>query len=327
MRNKMHIYVFLSVVISLCGILTIACQKKDVIIPTGTWTSKADMPTPRENLCVVTLNNKIYALGGMNRPSGNTSIVEVYDPLTNSWSNAAPLPAASADMGAAELNGKIYVVGGSNDRSALWEYNPIANIWRTEITDTSDLEPLPTPRSGLAVTVLNGEIYAIGGSDENNNPLATVEAYNPVTKQWTIKAPLSVPRMFLGAATVNGKIYAFGGLNNANGQFFKVLEEYNPASNTWTKKAKMPHGRENFGWGVINNKIYVVGGYDYVPLGSLDIYAPSSDTWLHDVPMPTTRGGVRSGVAYGKLYAIGGLSKIEPENYFQIQANEEFTLK
>src|SRR3989442_12645885 len=67
--------------------------------------------------------------------------------------------------------------------------------------------PMPTPRTGLAVGVVNGILYAVGGSaksGKNNNYLNTVEAYDPATNRGTAKAPMLAPRASFGVGDVNG---------------------------------------------------------------------------------------------------------------------------
>jgi len=53
-----------------------------------TWTSLAPMPTPRMDLGLAVVNNKIYAIGGQTG-RGLSDIVldtnEMYNPATNTW--------------------------------------------------------------------------------------------------------------------------------------------------------------------------------------------------------------------------------------------------
>ena len=60
---------------------------------------------------------------------------------------------------------------------------------------------------GVAVAVLNGYLYAIGGSD-GQCPLNTVERYDPRKNAWTAMAPMSTRRKHLGCAVFNNQIYA-----------------------------------------------------------------------------------------------------------------------
>jgi N-acetylneuraminic acid mutarotase len=64
-----------------------------------------------------------------------------------------------------------------------------------------------TRRLGVAVAVLNGYLYAIGGSD-GQCPLNTVERYDPQKNCWTVMASMSTRRKHLGCAVYNNMIYA-----------------------------------------------------------------------------------------------------------------------
>lgn len=70
--------------------------------------------------------------------------------------------------------GLIYVVGGiSNEGVELRSvevYDPISKRW-------SELAPMGTRRAYLGVAALNDCIYAVGGWNEAQDALATVEKY------------------------------------------------------------------------------------------------------------------------------------------------------
>jgi hypothetical protein len=72
---------------------------------------------------------------------------------------------------------------------------------------------MPTARNYLAVGVVNGTLYAVGGYD-GTAYLDTVEAYNPSTDTWTSVASMPTARELLGAVVVNGILYAVGGVNS-----------------------------------------------------------------------------------------------------------------
>lgn len=58
---------------------------------------------------------------------------------------------------------------------------------------------MTTRRLGVAVAVLGGFLYAIGGSD-GQTPLNTVERFDPRSNKWTVVAPMSTRRKHLGCA-------------------------------------------------------------------------------------------------------------------------------
>lgn|SRR5437667_9891332 len=64
----------------------------------------------------------------------------------------------------------------------------VSDCWTTKA-------PLATPRHHLAVGVVNGVLYAVGGyGGYYGPPLNVVEAYNPVANAWATKAPMPTPR-------------------------------------------------------------------------------------------------------------------------------------
>lgn len=105
---------------------------------------------------------------------------------------------------------------------------------------------MPTPRLGLAVSAVNGKLYAIGGVDldGNNNlrALSVMEEYDPKTDNWVRRKDMPTSMWFLGANAVDGKIYAIGGATN--GAIYTTVEEYDPSNDTWKRKADMPTARD-----------------------------------------------------------------------------------
>jgi kelch-like protein 20 len=79
-------------------------------------------------------------------------------------------------------------------------YDPKENKW-------TKVASMMTRRLGVAVAVLNGYLYAIGGSD-GQCPLNTVERYDPRKNCWTVMASMSTRRKHLGCAVYNNMIYA-----------------------------------------------------------------------------------------------------------------------
>lgn len=146
---------------------------------------------------------------------------------------------------------------------------------------------MPTPRCSLAVAVLDGKIYAIGGGIRNQVVTTAVEQYDPATDTWVKKADMHTPRGFFGAAALNGKIYAVGGWGMGN-VALAGCEEYDPASDTWTVKKSMPTARRHGSVVSAGGKIYALGGYTSPPtaLKTLEVYDPATDSWTTTAPMP-----------------------------------------
>jgi N-acetylneuraminic acid mutarotase len=147
---------------------------------------------------------------------------------------------------------------------------------------------MPTARWGLSACMLDGKIYALGGSQNLTSPgYATnkMEVYDPVLDTWdTTKASMLTSRVMFMTAVVSGKIYAIGGRQVwVTGDDLGTVEEYDPLTNTWAIKSPMQKPRTNAGVCVHDNKIYIVGGIKggaaWQFSNDLQIYDPVTDTW------------------------------------------------
>src|SRR3972149_1879600 len=101
------------------------------------------------------------------------------------------LPAALHHAAAAALDGKLYVVGGYRD---LWPWKPMATVWRYDpgVDRWEPRRAVPPPRGGVAVAVVSGKLYAVGGKD--GQVFTTNEEYAPVADSWRSRAPMPTGR-------------------------------------------------------------------------------------------------------------------------------------
>jgi N-acetylneuraminic acid mutarotase len=122
---------------------------------------------------------------------------------------------------------------------------------------------MPTARGNLAIGVINGILYAVGGTNGNGFPLNTVEAYDLATNTWAAKADMPTPRTYLAAGVINGMLYAVGGWGDAFGQTtLNTVEAYDPATDIWATEAPMPTRRYLLAGAVTGRKFYAVGGWN-----------------------------------------------------------------
>ena len=159
---------------------------------TDTWEKKADMPNPRWGISAVAAASKIYVSSGAvdNSHQKYTDTMEMYDPKTDTWTPKAEMPLDYFNMGFSFVNnGTIYAIGGQKWKGkekdgrlnegwtlhwTVFEYNVEKDKW-TRLNDK-----LPTERSILSTSVVDGRIYAIGGWRGGCcGPSPVVEAYTP----------------------------------------------------------------------------------------------------------------------------------------------------
>ena len=262
------------------------------------WSEKSSFFENRSNHGVVSLNNKIYVIGGSD--GGYLSRVEEYDPITDTWATKANIPTARDGLGVTTVNGKIYAIGGYNGTylNTVEEYDPIINTWTSKAN-------MPTARQRLAVTAMNGKIYAIGGY--NGAYLNTVEEYDPISDTWMTKANMPTGRDGLGVMVANEKIYAIGGAGMTGIGITNIVEEYDPITNTWSTKASMPTARRYVGVAMANNRIYAIDGRtNETVLNKVEEYNPVTDTWITRGDMPAALWLHGTASVGDKIYTIGG---------------------
>ena len=136
----------------------------------NTWTEKEPMPTARHHLTSAVVDGKLYVIGGRqtNETSSysNFDTVEMYDPITNTWTEKEPMPTKRSGLAAVSIEDEIYVIGGEERNGKIGKtfnnnekYNTVSNTWKAE-------PPMPTARHGLAVSIIDHRIYAIGGGPQ-----------------------------------------------------------------------------------------------------------------------------------------------------------------
>ncbi len=178
------------------------------------------------------------------------------------------------------------------------------------------LAPMPTARSGLGVAVVDGSIYAIGGSTYQytmrpdfpsallpvvtngwGGVVGTNEKYNYSKNSWTEMAQMPTPREYFATAVYNDVIYCIGGSDGNNS--LATNEMYSPGNDSWTTKAPMPQPEQGVQANVVNGKINILGG------DSNFVYDPVADIWTAMSPIPNKSGFMTSTVLDGKIFVFG----------------------
>lgn len=176
---------------------------------TDSWTTGADMPTPRADLTANAVGGKIYAIGGTRHVGIEAlSMVEEYDVAADTWTRKTDMPTPRLHLSSAVIDDKIYVVGGGPEwpvpLAATEMYDPATDTW-TKLAD------MPTPRVGVWAAALKGKLYVLGGLSWENEALKTVEEFDPKTNAWRAVAEMPTARFILTAEAVGDQIFAIGG--------------------------------------------------------------------------------------------------------------------
>ena len=295
-------------------------QNAEVAVPY--WRTKAPMTTARSLLGAVTINGKIYALGGADQRNGvYYSKNEVYNPVTDEWKAKENMPGKRFTLLSAASGNRIYIIGGMERGDVLGDtfvYFTTTDVWATK-------KQMLVNRSDTMAATADDKIYVIGGSSvtavTNQN-----EEYNPAENVWTKKTGMPTARQGAGVAAVGNKIYVIGGQSVVGG--FKKTEVYSPikdvvgGTNIWETKADMPTLRAYAAATVIDSDVYVIGGYTGEPvINKVEIYDTINDKWRTVAPIITARAGAAAASYNGKIYVLGGEDGIGTV----FDENEEYT--
>ena len=299
-------------VLMFCGPLN---SGSNCVAADDNWTTKADMPTKRMALSTSDVNGNIYAVGGRRgtNPIEALAAVEAYKPSTNAWTKKASMPTPRYWLSTATVGGILYAIGGTSapypasfkPLSTVEAYDPVTDTW------TSKAE-MPTPRYGLSISVVDGIIYAIGGTNSDFIGLSIVETYDPVSDTWTSKTDMPTGRGWLSTSVAAGRIYVLGGFPDISFIPLSKVEVYDPATDVWTQVADLPTPRAVFSTSLVNGVIYAIGGSDkgrinaFLGCSTVEAYNPAINTWAKVADMPTVRARLSTTTLNGKIYAIGG---------------------
>jgi len=254
-------------------------------IVADSWNTKTPMNQTRYNLGVVTVDGKIYAIGGYTTEYATdennfgailVDVKERYEPLTR------PVKQSTPD------NMPNTILVGVNEC-----YDPVSDTWIT-------LSPIPTPKAGFAIATYQSLIYCIGGENHAN----TVEVYDTTTNSWSTKASIpsnTTNECHLHASVVDNKIFV---IDEGDLRLFM----YDPKTDVWAEKTRVL--AKDVAWGnsivlvTMDDKLLVIGefysGSTYSYERKVMVYDPKTDVWselqstvidtLHDAAGAATTG-------------------------------------
>ncbi len=168
-----------------------------------------------------------------------------------------------------------------------------------------ELASLPVSNSGMAVAVVENNIYSIGGETESGIT-NRLEKYDPQADKWVSKAPKPTSAADIGAAVIGNLIYVPGGVTES-GKIVDALEIYDPRSDSWFTGAPVPRALSSYAIAAYEGKLYLFGGWDgdnY--LSQVFEYDPEEDAWQEKTPLPSARRDASAVSTSGNIYVIGG---------------------
>jgi DNA-binding CsgD family transcriptional regulator len=164
---------------------------------------------------------------------------------------------------------------------------------------------MPTRRAYLALTTVEGHVFAIAGQTPEGITGA-VEIYDPEENIWSRGTAKPTPVTYVSGAAIEADVYIPGGCDGT-GTPMRTVEVYDTVADTWREASPLPEPRCAHALASMGDKLYLFGGWngdEYV--ATTYVYDPQADVWTEETPMPTRRGFAAAAPLDDRLYVVGG---------------------
>ena len=279
--------------------------------PKGALSRVADyhLRAERFGAAAVADENYVYAVGGLNY-GGFLGDIERFDVRTHAVTTLTKDLTPRHHHGAALVGGKIYVFGGRSylmpDQAERFDGSmDIYDLTSGQITHGA---PMPTPRAFFASVVVDGRIYAIGGSQMEGLQMwqsGVTEVYDPAANTWSKLAPMPTPRETRSAVVVDGCILVLGGHRKPEvAMGLKTVECYVPGTNQWLQMPDLSEGIGANSAAALGDSVYLFGNYDPInEVLAYDLTTHSSTIFKRGFIPASQSAAVTLG---DSIYVIGG---------------------
>lgn len=273
-----------------------SCLLSSFAFPLGNnkWGHLAPMLVSRHDHGTVSLNNKLFVVGGFNSHMGPLNRVEYFNSIRNRWEEVTPMLSKRKSLGVCVFNNKLFVSGGLdgnyNALDSVEYYDDSLQMWTNFI-------PMNQARYSHGLVANDKGLFAIGGWK-----LTTAEHFHD--GQWHMIAPLNITRAGATSIVRNNKIYVFGGYSDA--QCVSSVEIYDIDLDYWSSGASSRICRWRAGSALVENTIYIIGGRNstWQYLDEVESYNLDEDEWKEEQALPCKIMGLRCSVVKVPKHAI-----------------------
>lgn len=178
-------------------------------LSTNIW-STISLSEARYNMSAVTINNKVYFAGGVNKTSDTTnddysSTIDIYDNATGSWSTSS-LSVPKCGMGSIAVGNKIYWAGGFGYGDDIYKSVEIKDV----NTQNTLFDCLSKPKAVFDAVEKDDKIvfftnHIFWGAGQNN----WFDLYDITSNTWSI-GMMNQELFRASIISVNNKIYVAG---------------------------------------------------------------------------------------------------------------------
>ncbi|XP_049268902.1 beta-scruin [Rhipicephalus sanguineus] len=277
----------------------------------------------------------VVVLGGTdlqepdNTSAGKSSYV--FKPQLNQWLAIPPLPEPRNYHAIVYYAGCIYVIGGRGPvvgskgglgraQRSVFKFHVREKRWE-RVADMLHARALH------GATVVYEKIMVVGGKDDKEEILSSVELYNPASDTWVSYRHLPLPLMACGVGFLGGMVYVVGGVTTkkqvftgmAPAEVLSTVHATDPNERTWVRRPSLPEPRAYCTALTIHHELWLAGGLK--PSGRdptsftdlVDVLAFDSlrGRWEFRFKLSRPRHAVAAANADDRVYVIGGMTCLE----------------
>ncbi len=248
---------------------------------------------PRRSFYV---ERRLVIVGGLNKEDKENRYCWYLKEESNSWELLAQLPRPNWKFySVCVTQNGILVTGGyhGNVKKDCWLFDTSEKKWKT-------ISAMEDARCKHKSVVHAGTVYVVGGEDDIDRPLKTIEKLDIRARHW---APATAMMKALSDPLVisHGKfVYVLGGIAHDD-TTSTTTQVFDPVWGDWKYRSDMPHPCRLGAAAALNDKIYVVGGYTK----SCMSYDPRLDVWTA-LTVPKDKHGNAPAVVWQGRILVGG---------------------
>lgn len=222
------------------------------------WHELPDLPAAVHHPGAAAIEGDIYVSGGAPSATDRTAqeSMWVLREGHERWEARSAMPEGREAHRMRAVGDRLYVVGGrGGETSDVLVYDVARDAW-------SRAAALPVPRHHIGLVLRDGELWALGGRDDDEQVLDDVHVWRPGDPAWR-EGP-RLPRPVSGAVEglAGGEIHLVGGEDPTavGGEVIDTHLVLDPEARRWREEPPPPLAVHGAAGGVIDGRLLMAGG-------------------------------------------------------------------